>query len=104
MRKPAEFNMEAKRPMSRRKLTWAGWWAARAHFLPPRGVCAGEQLKGLLDPIILPTVDQFPQITCGPELAAHAKGRCKAVSLRLELAAGFLIVLHICFILLAGIG
>ncbi|CAE7253841.1 Ch25h [Symbiodinium natans] len=62
MRKPAEFNMEAKRPMSRRKLTWAG-----------------EQLKGLLDPIILPTVDQFPQITCG-----------------------FLIVLHICFILLAG--
>eukprot|EP00437_Effrenium_voratum_P010808 CAMPEP_0181440480 /NCGR_PEP_ID=MMETSP1110-20121109/22990_1 /TAXON_ID=174948 /ORGANISM="Symbiodinium sp., Strain CCMP421" /LENGTH=400 /DNA_ID=CAMNT_0023564287 /DNA_START=19 /DNA_END=1221 /DNA_ORIENTATION=+ len=54
--------MEAKRPMSRRKLTRAG-----------------EQLKSLLDPIILPTVDQFPQITCG-----------------------FLIAFHVCFILLAG--
>ncbi|CAE7036878.1 Ch25h [Symbiodinium sp. CCMP2592] len=60
--KPVQFNMEAKRPMSRRKLTWAG-----------------EQLKSLLDPIILPTVDQFPQITCG-----------------------FLIAFHICLILLAG--
>lgn len=44
----------------------------QAHETSEAPSLSGDRLKRLLDPLILPTVDEFPKLTCGWKL----NGRC----------------------------
>ena len=86
-------------------------------YSPSPVLLTGDRIKRLLDPLILPTVDQFPLLTCGTQPARqvdslHIEQREKASGLRLRFTChfsfalamnlGLLIAFHVVIILFVG--
>ena len=69
-------------------------------YSPSPVLLTGDRIKRLLDPLILPTVDQFPLLTCGTQPARqvdslHIEQREKASGLRLRFTCHFSFALAI---------
>ena len=62
------------------------------------GFCraSGDRIKRLLDPLILPTVDEFPRLTCGAQLA-HMDCTMHHCSICGDLVVFYLLLLVVCW-------